>query len=81
MAGGLALGFAASRMLKASSSRRHGGDTTSRPAIPAATSATNVGDGIGGDRFTRPAPATTPVATPAPAPVAVSHAPRGPGGL
>jgi hypothetical protein len=77
MAGGLALGFAASRMLKASSSERYSSSTgsngSSRPALPSRTGAgTGMtgegGDGIGGERFTRPASTTTPVTTPPPIP-------------
>jgi ElaB/YqjD/DUF883 family membrane-anchored ribosome-binding protein len=70
MAGGLAAGFLASRFLKASSSDRyHGRTTTSRAQIPAA------GNGQGTGRFNRPptadptepqvsrAPATGPATT------------------
>jgi ElaB/YqjD/DUF883 family membrane-anchored ribosome-binding protein len=59
MAGGLALGFAASRMLKASSTDRY--NSAQQRTIPATT----------GDqgRFTRPASATTPATTPPPVPV------------
>jgi ElaB/YqjD/DUF883 family membrane-anchored ribosome-binding protein len=55
MAGGLALGFAASRVLKASSSDRYHGRSTmagngaGRPALPAPT-------GYGEERFHRPPP-------------------------
>ena len=66
MAGGLALGFAASRMLKASSTERYNtsryGGTyagTGYPrTLPPATGGT--------ERFTRPASATTPATTPPP---------------
>jgi hypothetical protein len=69
MAGGLALGFAASRMLKASSTSRYrGGLDDGGRAIPVRTT----GDG-GGERFTRPAPAITPATTPPPV--------AGPGGI
>jgi hypothetical protein len=63
MAGGLALGFAVSRMLKASSSKRYRGrlDGGGR-AIPVRTG----GDSGAGERFTRPASATTPATTPQP---------------
>jgi hypothetical protein len=71
MAGGLALGFAASRMLKASSTERYNNPalSSSRQAIPRTTSAgaTGGGDGLGGERFTRPASTTTPATTPPPA--------------
>jgi hypothetical protein len=72
MAGGLALGFAASRMLKASSTERYNNPalSSSRPSIPQTTGAAGTlggGDGLGGERFTRPASATTPATTPPPA--------------
>lgn len=70
MAGGLALGFAASRMLKASSTERYNNPalSSSRRSIPQTTSpGLSGGDGIGGERFTRPASATTPATTPPPA--------------
>jgi hypothetical protein len=72
MAGGLALGFAASRMLKASSSDRYhgrqsGGYGQTPRTIPASTG--------GEDRFTRPASATTPATTPPPKPAPVSGPP------
>ncbi|MCW2983313.1 MAG: hypothetical protein JWR63_883 [Conexibacter sp.] len=62
MAGGLAIGFAASRMLKASSSDRYdsarGATNVPRPALaPPST---------GEERFGRPASATTPATTPPP---------------
>lgn len=73
MAGGLALGFAASRMLKASSTQRYSNGVGTSPSRPAIPSTTGVGDsttGVGatGDRFTRPASATTPATTPPPVP-------------
>jgi hypothetical protein len=78
MAGGLALGFAASRVLKASSTERYqAGPGTPRAALPAAT---------GEERFSRPvppvAPATAPLAPP-PASVPPASVPpaSGPGGL
>jgi hypothetical protein len=90
MAGGLALGFAASRMLKASSTERYNNGAgrgegivrPSTPAIPAATSGGG-GDGLDGDRFTRPASATTPATTPAPAtpPMAPPATPPAAGGV
>lgn len=72
MAGGLALGFAASRMLKASSTERYKNPalSSSHPSIPQTTRTTGAaggGDGLGGERFTRPASATTPATTPPPA--------------
>jgi hypothetical protein len=82
MAGGLALGFAASRMLKASSNDRYTSRERSagngRARIPATSSAeerftripasTTSGSGVGGP--SQPAPTTTPVPPPA-----------GPGGM
>ncbi len=75
MAGGLALGFAASRMLKASSTERYSSSqvngSASRPAIPQSTGLGTAagGEGVGtADRFTRPASATTPATTPPPVP-------------
>jgi hypothetical protein len=78
MAGGLALGFAASRMLKASSTERYNNPalSSSRPSIPQATGPS--GTGIGDQRFTRPASATTPTTTPPPA---VGGAGTGMGGV
>jgi hypothetical protein len=86
MAGGLALGFAASRMLKASSQERYrtggqnGGYGTTPRTLPASTG--------GGERFTRPASATTPATTPPPVPGPPPVAPTtpttpaaGPGGI
>lgn len=71
MAGGLALGFAASRMLKASSTERYNNPalSSSRRSIPETTGDTGLGggDGLGGERFTRPSSATTPATTPPPA--------------
>jgi hypothetical protein len=58
MAGGLAIGFAASRMLKASSRSRYDTRQPGRRTIPATTG--------GEERFTRPASATTPATTPPP---------------
>jgi hypothetical protein len=71
MAGGLALGFAASRMLKASSTdrynnRRNGGYGHTPRTIPAST---------GEERFSKPASATTPATTPPPMPAPVSGPP------
>jgi hypothetical protein len=64
MAGGLALGFAASRMLKASSTERYrgnsgqnGGYGSTPRSIPVSTDE---------ERFSRPASATTPATTPPP---------------
>lgn len=76
MAGGLALGFAASRMLKASSTDRYNngnGGTSAPRTLPAGTSE---------ERFTRPASATTPATTPPPATVPPVTPPGGvaPGG-
>jgi ElaB/YqjD/DUF883 family membrane-anchored ribosome-binding protein len=79
MAGGLALGFAASRVLKASSSDRYRsrsmGDGTGRPALPVTTPSTDEG------RFSRtasgapqPPPSAGPPTTPVPPPA-------GPGGM
>jgi hypothetical protein len=88
-AGGLALGFAASRMLKASSTQRYSGGNggtgvPSRPALPP-TTGTGGGDGLGGERFTRPASATTPATTPPPipggAPVTGASSQGGSGGI
>jgi hypothetical protein len=63
MAGGLALGFAASRMLKASSTTRYRSSVDDGDlALPARTG----GVGTGGERFTRPASTTTPATTPPP---------------
>jgi hypothetical protein len=72
MAGGLALGFAASRVLKASSSDRYHGRTTVPPdrRLPQTTAA-------GQERFSR-APATAPSTVP---PVVPSPPPAGPGAL
>jgi hypothetical protein len=91
MAGGIALGFAASRMLKASSQQRYSSSLsggTTRPAIPSHTGTLpggSGGAGTGGDRFTRPASATTPATTPPPVPgpppVNPSTPAGGPGGL
>jgi hypothetical protein len=73
MAGGLALGFAASRMLKASSTERYNNPalSSSRRSLPQTTGSgtgdMGGGDGVGGERFTRPASATTPATTPPPA--------------
>jgi hypothetical protein len=56
-------------MLKASSQERY--TTTGRPvrpAIPPHTGTTPGGYGPGGERFTRPASATTPATTPPPMP-------------
>jgi hypothetical protein len=68
MAGGLALGFAASRMLKASSTERYNNPalSSSRQALPRTTGMPGGGDGLGGERFTRPASTTTPTTTPPP---------------
>jgi hypothetical protein len=68
MAGGLALGFAASRMLKASSTERYNNPalSSSRQSLPQRTGAP-AGNGLGGERFTRPASTTTPATTPPPA--------------
>jgi hypothetical protein len=83
MAGGLAIGFAASRMLKASSSDRYRSSqnglygTTPR-TIPVTT---------GEERFTRPASTRTPASTPppVPGPPPVTPSPTtpaaGPGGI
>jgi ElaB/YqjD/DUF883 family membrane-anchored ribosome-binding protein len=85
MAGGLALGFATSRMLKASSTQRYSsgagdGRGMGRPAIPRSTES-GAGNGLGGERFTRPASATTPATTPPPvAPPVTSPPVSGPGG-
>jgi hypothetical protein len=63
MAGGLALGFAASRMLKASSTTRYRSSVDDgNRALPVPTG----GVGTGGERFTRPASTTTPATTPPP---------------
>jgi ElaB/YqjD/DUF883 family membrane-anchored ribosome-binding protein len=70
MAGGLALGFAASRMLKASSTERYNNPalSSSRQSLPQTTGVYGgAGDGLGGERFTRPASTTTPATTPPPA--------------
>jgi ElaB/YqjD/DUF883 family membrane-anchored ribosome-binding protein len=69
MAAGLALGFVASRMLKASSQERYSSSgRASRPAIPSRTGTMPGDSGPGGERFTRPASATTPATTPPPRP-------------
>jgi hypothetical protein len=82
MAGGIALGFAASRMLKASSTDRYqtrggynGGYGTTPRSIPATTG--------GQERFTRPASATTPATTPPPItpPTTPTTPAAGPGGI
>jgi hypothetical protein len=84
MAGGLALGFAASRMLKASSTERYrsgrqsGGYGHTPRTLPASTEE---------ERFTRPPSATTAATTPAPMPVQPPVQPSpttpaaGPGGI
>jgi uncharacterized protein YjbJ (UPF0337 family) len=73
MAGGLALGFAASRMLKASSTERYNNPalSSSRRSLPATTPSAE-------ERFTRPASTTTPANTPPPA---VGGTGIGPGGV
>jgi ElaB/YqjD/DUF883 family membrane-anchored ribosome-binding protein len=66
MAGGIALGFAASRMLKASSSERYNssryGGTYAGSGYPRTLPPATGGQ----ERFTRPASATTPATTPPP---------------
>ena len=61
MAGGLALGFAASRMLKASSSDRYNNRLDGASNGAPRTLPVGTGDE---ERFTRPASATTPATTP-----------------
>jgi uncharacterized protein YjbJ (UPF0337 family) len=75
MAGGLALGFAASRVLKASSTDRYHGRATMPPGrrLPQTTT-------VGPERFSR-GPATAPSTVPPVAPVAPSPPPAGPGAL
>jgi len=79
MAGGLALGFAASRMLKASSTQRYESHPSRRPQIPAATGAEE-------ERFTRQGvgvgtAAGTGMAPPNPAPPPTAHPPTGTSGV
>jgi hypothetical protein len=65
MAGGIALGFAASRMLKASSTERYSsryGGTYAGSGYPRTLPPATGGQ----ERFTRPASATTPATTPPP---------------
>lgn len=73
MAGGLALGFAASRMLKASSTERYNNPALSsqRRSLPATTTGAE-------ERFTRPASTKTPTTTPPPA---IGGTGVGPGGV
>jgi hypothetical protein len=68
MAGGLALGFAASRMLKASSRDRYRRDGGAPRTLPANTG--------GEERFTRPGSATTPATAPPPLPTQPPAAPN-----
>jgi ElaB/YqjD/DUF883 family membrane-anchored ribosome-binding protein len=80
MAGGLAIGFAASRMLKASSTERYQSSRYTPPSLPATTG--GYGAGTGGERFTRPASATTPATTPPPVqPTTPTTPAAGPGGI
>jgi hypothetical protein len=74
MAGGLALGFAASRMLKASSTDRYN-NVSARPAPRTLPPPTDE------ERFTRPASATTPATTPPPATVPPVTPPGTTGGI
>jgi hypothetical protein len=66
MAGGIALGFAASRMLKASSSERYS-SSQYRGTYAGSGYPRTLPPATGGqERFTRPASATTPATTPPP---------------
>jgi ElaB/YqjD/DUF883 family membrane-anchored ribosome-binding protein len=83
MAGGLAIGFAASRMLKASSTERYQSSRYTPRTLPATTGGYDAGygPGTGGERFTRPASATTPATTPPVPPTTPTTPAAGPGGI
>src|SRR3954453_8489282 len=68
MAGGLALGFAASRMLKASSTDRYRSSNSYYNSGYGGNAQRSLPPYTGQERFTRPASATTPATTPPPVP-------------